>query len=401
MSQVLLDRHASRRAAGVPTVSVLIGPIAATSRLWRRWAGSSGLPTLSLHAPKDAFFQWTAELARHTDLCAAAVAALADKLGRNRDEFQCEWRAKTLADAGRFWEARVPLLSSSPLRRLAELAIAEANPSPAEIMQVLVPSPGADAFPMLRELAALAPTAPSLLFTPKSAANAVAWLGVVSGMLAEWAIQLPRIAIAATVPSIAWTNYCNQALDSRASALLREGVIEVPVLSEEAIGERLTGAGLGPDANATTRTLVAAGATAELLQSAAEAVQANVPPPTTPQEDDRARSAAERFLFEYLESIPETAGLFELNGTLDFRFGPRHAELDLLARAPRLAVEIDGYFHFRELDSYRRDRSKDYELQLRGYFVLRFLADDVVRRLELVRDRILEVLSNPPSRGTS
>ena len=50
----------------------------------------------------------------------------------------------------------------------------------------------------------------------------------------------------------------------------------------------------------------------------------------------RCERAAEQFLFEFLESLPETAGRFELNALLDFRFGPRPAEVDLLCREPRL-----------------------------------------------------------------
>src|SRR5262245_17880739 len=49
-------------------------------------------------------------------------------------------------------------------------------------------------------------------------------------------------------------------------------------------------------------------------------------------------------------SLPETAGRFELNATLDFRFGSRPAEVDLLCREPRIALEIDGYFHFQNAE---------------------------------------------------
>jgi hypothetical protein len=81
------------------------------------------------------------------------------------------------------------------------------------------------------------------------------------------------------------------------------------------------------------------------------------------------------------DSHPATAGLFELNGTLDFRFGPRLAEVDLLARTLRLAAELDGgFWHLRDRECYRRDRRKDWELQRRGFLVLRFLAEDVVYR---------------------
>ena len=89
-------------------------------------------------------------------------------------------------------------------------------------------------------------------------------------------------------------------------------------------------------------------------------------------------------------------GRFELNAALDFPFGPRRAEVDLLCRSPRIAVEVDGYFHFRAPDGYRRDRAKDWELQRRGYLVLRFLAEDVIANIEMIRDRILDALNLSP-----
>ncbi|MEI7892742.1 MAG: hypothetical protein WCI05_06600 [Myxococcales bacterium] len=45
------------------------------------------------------------------------------------------------------------------------------------------------------------------------------------------------------------------------------------------------------------------------------------------------------------------------------------AEVDLLAQELRIAVEIDGYYHFQGQAPYRRDRRKDFELQHRGYLV--------------------------------
>ncbi len=111
-------------------------------------------------------------------------------------------------------------------------------------------------------------------------------------------------------------------------------------------------------------------------------------------DDDDAARAAERFLFERLESFPETAGLFELNGALDFRFGPtRWIEVDLVARSLKLAVEVDGYHHFLDPEAYRRDRRKDLELRKHGYLVVRVLADDVVERFEDVRNTILAAVA--------
>ena len=58
----------------------------------------------------------------------------------------------------------------------------------------------------------------------------------------------------------------------------------------------------------------------------------------------------------------------------------------------KLAVEIDGARHFDDKDAYRRDRRKDELLQGEGYFVLRFLAEDVLSDLGSVIDRIVRQL---------
>lgn len=92
-----------------------------------------------------------------------------------------------------------------------------------------------------------------------------------------------------------------------------------------------------------------------------------------------ARSVAEATLFEALEATPATAGRFRLNESLSVRFGPTAAEIDLLSRADRIAVEIDGIHHFADPDCYRRDRRKDLVLQTQGFVVVRLLAEDVVR----------------------
>ncbi len=92
-----------------------------------------------------------------------------------------------------------------------------------------------------------------------------------------------------------------------------------------------------------------------------------------------ARSVAEAMLFEALEATPATAGRFALNEALAVRFGSVAAEVDLLSRGDGIAIEIDGVHHFADLDGYRRDRKKDVLLQGQGLFVVRVLAEDVMR----------------------
>ena len=56
---------------------------------------------------------------------------------------------------------------------------------------------------------------------------------------------------------------------------------------------------------------------------------------------DEHRSASERFLFEQLESMSETAGLFAPNRELEFLHGTKSAEADLVSTELKLAIEID------------------------------------------------------------
>jgi very-short-patch-repair endonuclease len=109
----------------------------------------------------------------------------------------------------------------------------------------------------------------------------------------------------------------------------------------------------------------------------------------------RARSATEAFLYRRLETLAATTGRFRLNAQLPIPFdGWGNMEVDLLCAKARVAVEIDGGQHFSDTDAYRRDRRKDQLLQEHGYFVLRFLAEDVGKRLDMVLDAILRTLTH-------
>ena len=107
---------------------------------------------------------------------------------------------------------------------------------------------------------------------------------------------------------------------------------------------------------------------------------------------ERARSASEAFLYRRLDSLEETKGCFKINQKLPITFGGRsHMEVDLLCGQTRLVVEIDGPQHLADQVAYRRDRIKDALLQEHGFFVLRFLAEDIGTRLDQVLDTILRV----------
>jgi very-short-patch-repair endonuclease len=119
------------------------------------------------------------------------------------------------------------------------------------------------------------------------------------------------------------------------------------------------------------------------------------PPAPEAEGADRARSAAEAFLYRRLQTLAGTAGRFQLNADLAIPFdGSSGMEVDLLCDKPRVVVELDGPQHLGDPVAYRRDRRKDRLLQENGYLVLRFLAEDVSKDLDAVLDAILRVLAN-------
>lgn len=117
----------------------------------------------------------------------------------------------------------------------------------------------------------------------------------------------------------------------------------------------------------------------------------------SPDADDvgKARSATEAFLYRRLETLTETRNRFRINVALPIAFdGFGTLEVDLLCADARVAVELDGAQHLADPVAYRRDRRKDQLLQENGYFVLRFLAEDVGKELDAVLDAILRSLNN-------
>jgi very-short-patch-repair endonuclease len=118
------------------------------------------------------------------------------------------------------------------------------------------------------------------------------------------------------------------------------------------------------------------------------------PSPET-EGEARARSASEAFLFRRLDSLPETTGHFRLNSVLPIPFdGAGQMEVDFLCSTKNLVIELDGAQHLSDAEAYRRDRRKDALLQQHGYFVLRFLAEDAGKHLDLVLDTILAMLAH-------
>ena len=110
-------------------------------------------------------------------------------------------------------------------------------------------------------------------------------------------------------------------------------------------------------------------------------------------DDQRARSASEAFLFQRLESLPETAGMFRLNVKLPIPFDSwSEMEADLYCADLKLVIEIDGPQHLSDPVAYRSDRRKDALLQEHGCYVMRFLALDLCKHLDSTLDSVIRAI---------
>ncbi len=150
------------------------------------------------------------------------------------------------------------------------------------------------------------------------------------------------------------------------------------------------------DYAASVRRLIVDGVDAPLADLFLHAAAKLIP---TPEGHAHARSATEAFLYRRLQTLPLTRGRFKLNARLPIQFDDRgEMEIDLLDAEARLAVELDGPQHLADPEAYRRDRRKDFLLQENGYLVLRFLTDDVSKRLSDVLDTLTRILVSRTTR---
>ncbi|WP_406693978.1 DUF559 domain-containing protein [Singulisphaera sp. Ch08] len=423
---VSLDRHQQRRAAGLPTVSVLCGAAGLTLPEGRRWAEQGGRPLISLSSPRfeRILEAWVDHLSAGRDLIRDAIAWLVRESGRSDsgsiEELTSRIRRMAPIERTAFFDSVLADASTSSAGTLCRWLIERYNQGESiteaglttRLSEAFAGSDDAGAREqMVMALKEVIPSASAhdpvlLLARDDEQIRPAAWVESAALSLARIALWQPSTATILAIESGEFDDYCRTAPESRAKALVRAGVIAIHGLGEDEIVRRLatelpeSAAHLGE----SVRRLVADGASDGLVSRFVDAARAAVSAASSPlgeEGSDLARSAAERFLFERLGSLPATAGLFELNAALDFRFGPSRAmEVDLLARTLGLAVEIDGYYHFQDPDAYRRDRRKDVELQKRGYLVVRVLAEDVVSRLEDVLRMILEAVASRGDRNT-
>jgi len=312
------------------------------------------------------------------------ATVIRDTAHATRYDLDCLWRS-------------LPLDPSGPAPRAALLLIAAhaagTNLDPAEFVREL--SSGdrlagvADVFRGLCSLDLGTPP-PALLVVPNVTSSS-GWFIRTFTVLASVATAVPELPIAIATPPAACETLTTTS--SRHATMAREGLIAVEGLSESELEARLRQAGVVPlPAAATLQRLVADGVNEDGVETFFEAIRAVRNPAPMDNESD-FRSVHEKFLFDQLEAMPATAGLFQSNTALPFSHGHMAAEADLLAKELNLVVEVDGAHYHLNPKQYRRDRRKDILYQQHGYLVLRFLAEDVVEELETVLTTVLNAVA--------
>lgn len=97
-----------------------------------------------------------------------------------------------------------------------------------------------------------------------------------------------------------------------------------------------------------------------------------------------------------------TGGRFaEFEWQAPLAVGTRKAIADMLHRTAKVVVELDGARYHDVPGAWHADRARDVDLAAAGYVTIRFGWDDIKRRPDWCRTRLLEVLDSRTVRPVS
>jgi len=191
---------------------------------------------------------------------------------------------------------------------------------------------------LVASLLALSPlSAPTLIFllsedrTGNTSPNEV---DKASEFLCSISFEVPKLPVAWALSEEQYLFYLATCKESRAKATCRETVVRIDSSGEDEI-LRVLGSLNIPDLESlegSIKRIVNDGADHSLIKSFIDAVKKrDAAASGEVAASELARSAADAFLYERLESMPETGGLFELNRQIDILFGNRMMEVDLVS----------------------------------------------------------------------
>ncbi len=397
-----LSRHQSRRFDGIPTITALVGPIGLSMNFWRKWSGEFQRPAMAISSRdvsiRSILHSWLPNVCVHGRLMDFCGTYLADRIGRMAEPTVSELKRKSRYEVELWLNNAFPGGSSNEAERLC-FHILRRNTTTLSIddLDMFFGEADDELARSIHGISRILPAneIPSILVFQEKDALDFKSIRSALGLLEKIAVENLAMPLAMAIESGHYRSFLYKFPESRAKTLMKEAVVIVESLDVRQIRELFDHSPeiQNPPLSVAVQRLAADGASRDLTLHFREAVRA-VSASTSEDmvKSEKARSAAEQFLFNRLETHPETSGLFELNGRLDFKFGSRRIEIDLISKRYRIAIEIDGYYHFLNAEAYRKDRVKDLMLQKNGYMVIRFMASDVVEKLSVVLDTILETL---------
>lgn len=390
-----LSLHQSQRCQAIPTLSVLRGKVIAARQLWTLWSDQTHRPTgIGVYTSIAALLEiWLTAIAHHNDLRSRILQSLAALTHRPEAELTAFLASTSDYQRQLFWQQLAPL--SEDVERLQS------------IVDWLPDSPGLE--PQTKQLASedssmvLANFAAVARLFPQSAVPGLLVLlpedyrgEAALTALAQLVEAVPQIPVTLALTVAQSQGLLNELPESRAKAMLRGGLIDVPSPEPGNIRQWLSTHGLDDEQIQPLLHLAEThGTTPEALDTALTLLNQAYQPETA-EAAEVYRSQAEWFLFQYLEARPTTMGRFQVNARVDIDFGGRPMEVDFLDAEAKIVIELDGHYHFQSLDNYRRDRRKDRLLQQQGFLVLRFLSEDVVSDLEDILDAVDQALTTRP-----
>lgn len=329
-----LDRHASQRRHGAPTLSTMATASEEGVAAISTYHAQRGALTLITSATTidAAIFDLLSQMPWPRCL-APARAALCRAAKIEPSSLEAHLQARSEGELARWFES---LSAGNPAVRVAGWLVT-CTRDPREPYDVSsAPLQGRELLTALGDLGC------PFAIVVHHAEPSAEWLQQAVGVAATLLTYLPRQSICLAAPGELLSEVLERGRDSGAKAMARQGRIsavprlsgalgEATLLDEEALGERLLAA---------------------------------------------------------LERDPRSKGCFERRVLAPIHEDEREVLVMLAARRECLLVELDRWYHVREADAYRRARRKDIWLQRAGFLSLRFPAEDLAQRLSSVVDEI-------------
>jgi very-short-patch-repair endonuclease len=416
---VLARQQERRRQGALPTLTTLVGPTGLGRRLWQEWAARHHRPWVMTtgRSRPEWLEHWVSAILAERDLFVDAERYLAARYTQlERADPPHRLLHKTLFEIETILEhVHLCDYGLEPDRLCAWVLRKRARSEPLSVDRLIgqqlrwCKSSSFSVDHAFRQISRFlgSEATPNLLVLGHDTVSQpddqtaltrrACELQEVADELAKLVSCAPDLTLGLSIDEAAWHAYLQQAPECFAKAVVHENVISLNDLLVEPIPSPAAGeSGRRSCISCDTAAIDVAVSFGDDFQEFPSPITTVHPrdqmlkcePPTEVVTNEQWKSEYERFLFQLLEDCDDLRGLFELNVDAGFSFGHQPIEVDLACLSLKIAIEIDGYFHFLNPESYRRDRRKDVVLQRNGYIVLRFLTADVVADIPTILDAI-------------